>query len=535
MGIDSETELIQNGYETPPVVIAGFASGGVCQLVMWQDLPEYLPLFLSKNPTTKLVFFNIHFDINAMGRDILLEELKKENRCQELSIAYKIYAVGSSRGWFPPSVTLEYVARKTLGIKLNKEDGTRTSFRRDEPVTDRHMLYLAEDCIATELCGQKYNNLPTETIQARASFVLSEISKNGLKADIEHIKKHREAELLKMAELAKKLRMFGFKVKKETDDLTQIQRISRVAAMFGHNDLESRLTAMDKKSFPGPALWLLTANVLNAISANDTPLPSDISDAMHPIIQAALVDDMDWTAKNKPIKEMADKARQYIRDYLSKLGCEDAVADKSPKAEVALTILETLCEKYKAGELADGMEAFDVEFRQCYDENLGWLKGTKPITNAQFIQKHLRKLIASNPGLTFPLTKASEKAVKKYVAKCRREGVNPDDDDIMNLSVFACKRQEMWRLKDVGTTDAFLDVYTSYKHAEKLVSTYFTTDYIDTDGRVHSRFGNYLITGRTSSSSPNVQNLPREEGLREMYLAEKDHVLVSVDYMTMAN
>jgi len=248
----------------------------------------------------------------------------------------------------------------------------------------------------------------------------------------------------------------------------------------------------------------LTANVLNAISANETPLPSDIADAMHPIIQAALVDDMDWTAKNKPIKEMADKARQYIRDYLSKLECADAIAEKSPKAEVALTILETLCEKYKAGELAEGMEAFDVEFRQCYDENLGWLKGTKPITNAQFIQKHLRKLIASNPGLTFPLTKASEKAVKKYVAKCRREGVTPDDDDIMNLSVFACKRQEMWRLKDVGTTDAFLDVYTSYKHAEKLVSTYFTTDYIDTDGRVHSRFGNYLITGRTSSSSPNV-------------------------------
>ena len=499
-GIDSETELIQNGYETPPVVVAGFASGGVCQLVHWKDLPEYLPLFLQHNPTTKLVFFNIHFDINAMGREVLLEELKRDGRCMELSIAYKIHAVGSRRGWFPPSVTLEYVARKTLGVQLDKDSGVRTSFTRDMELTDQHLIYLAEDCIATELCGNKYKNLPTETIQARASFVMAEISKNGLLADRDHIMKNREIQINKMADLAKKLRMFGFKVKKETDDLTNLQRISRALEMYGHTDISSRLEAMGKKQFPAAALWLLTANVLSTLADNPpgSVLPSDISDVMKPVIQAVLVETMDWTAKNKQLKPMVESAQKYIRDYLENLNCADAVAEKQPKAEVAIVILENLCEMFKAGLLSESLEAFNTEFQQCYDENLGWLKGTKPPTNAQFIQKHLRKLIASNPGLTFPLTKASEKAVRKYAAKCKREGVEVDQDEVMNLSVFACKRQEMWRLEDVGATDAFLDVYTEYKHAEKLLGTYFTPDYIDGDGRVHSKFNPFVITGRTS-------------------------------------
>lgn len=178
-GIDSETTLIQNGYEWPEVVVAGFCSGGHVDIVQWHYLDQYQREFVKINPDTKFVFFNNAFDINVMGRDIWLEEMKKENRIMELSVSYKLYLTGTV-GWIPQRLTLYDVALNTLGVKLNKEDGTRTSFNRQTPLSLEQIIYLAEDCAATELCAYKYNNLPTETIQARASFVLSEISHNGI-------------------------------------------------------------------------------------------------------------------------------------------------------------------------------------------------------------------------------------------------------------------------------------------------------------------------------------------------------------------
>ena len=87
----------------------------------------------------------------------------------------------------------------------------------------------------------------------------------------------------------------------------------------------------------------------------------------------------------------------------------------------------------------------------------------------------------------------------------------------------------MWLLSDLGIEDAFLDTYFDYKHKEKLLSTYITEKYVDTDGRAHPRMEVLLRTGRTSSSSPNLQNLPREDGLREMYRAPDGKCLVSCD------
>lgn len=89
-GIDSETELIQNRHSWPDVVVAGFCSKGHCQLVWWTDLPVYLPQFLALNPYTTLVFLNLAFDFNVMGRSILLEELKKDNRVIELQANYRM-------------------------------------------------------------------------------------------------------------------------------------------------------------------------------------------------------------------------------------------------------------------------------------------------------------------------------------------------------------------------------------------------------------------------------------------------------------
>lgn len=135
-GIDSETELIQNRHSWPDVVVAGFCSKGHCQLVWWTDLPVYLPQFLALNPYTTLVFLNLAFDFNVMGRSILLEELKKDNRVIELQANYRMSRM-AEKGWFPGKNTLESITRETLGVNLDKESGVRTSYQF---VTSIHTL-----------------------------------------------------------------------------------------------------------------------------------------------------------------------------------------------------------------------------------------------------------------------------------------------------------------------------------------------------------------------------------------------------------
>ena len=505
-GIDSETTLIENGYTWPEVVVAGFCSGGHVDIVEWQYLDQYQREFVKINPDTKFVFFNNAFDINVMGRDIWLEEMKKENRIMELSVSYKIWLTGN-KGWIPPRVTLYDVALNTLGVRLNKEDGTRTSFNRQTPLSMEQILYLVEDCAATELCGYKYNNMPTETIQARASFVLSEISHNGMLVDKDHLYALRSKMLMQMSELAQKLRSFGYKIKKDTDKMTQDARFDLICRAFGVPNVANRLASLGIKSIPKPAFWVLAANLLNKFSEPGI-LFSDVREVVEGVATVVLNADVNWSSSNKSIKALVTEAQSYIRSVLAEIECDDCIPEKSPKAEVALVICEILIDKFLTGETLsvaqDSLQPFFNEFQMCYDENLGWLAGTKPETNASFLQRHLKGLLQANPGLELPLTESSKTNVREYKRECKKRGIEEDATKMQDLYVYACSSSEMWRFADLNISDPFLAAYTQYKHLEKLLSTYVTDKYIQGDGRVHTRFSDWLVTGRTSSSSPNV-------------------------------
>src|SRR5262249_40690961 len=47
---------------------------------------------------------------------------------------------------------------------------------------------------------------------------------------------------------------------------------------------------------------------------------------------------------------------------------------------------------------------------------------------------------------------------------------------------------------------------------------------------VYPRYTPLLRTGRTSCSSPNVQQVPRAGGIRELFVATPGHLLMAVDY-----
>lgn len=85
----------------------------------------------------------------------------------------------------------------------------------------------------------------------------------------------------------------------------------------------------------------------------------------------------------------------------------------------------------------------------------------------------------------------------------------------------------------------FIDLYLKYKGIEKEVSTYgedFLEHINPSTGRVHSSFWQIISTGRISSSSPNLQNIPSadENGdthpMRKAFKAKEGNVLIISDY-----
>jgi len=78
---------------------------------------------------------------------------------------------------------------------------------------------------------------------------------------------------------------------------------------------------------------------------------------------------------------------------------------------------------------------------------------------------------------------------------------------------------------------ALLDV-VSWKEGQKVLSTYIPhlQAAAELDKRVRTRYDVLKVTGRTSSKNPNIQNLPRNAGIRDCFIAEPGTLLVLCDY-----
>jgi len=77
---------------------------------------------------------------------------------------------------------------------------------------------------------------------------------------------------------------------------------------------------------------------------------------------------------------------------------------------------------------------------------------------------------------------------------------------------------------------AFIDNFLTYMETEKMLSfvSKLTTD------TIHARYDLLKNTGRTGCASPNMQNLPRAGGIREMFIpTKKGNVFVDIDYSSL--
>jgi len=72
-----------------------------------------------------------------------------------------------------------------------------------------------------------------------------------------------------------------------------------------------------------------------------------------------------------------------------------------------------------------------------------------------------------------------------------------------------------------------------YRECTKMLSTFINglSRHIDKNGRVHSTYKQHgTVTGRLSSSEPNLQNIPRESTIRGIFVANPGYTLVEADY-----
>lgn len=134
------------------------------------------------------------------------------------------------------------------------------------------------------------------------------------------------------------------------------------------------------------------------------------------------------------------------------------------------------------------------------------------------------KLVARNI-LTAETLKANTAYIKEIV---EREHIT------RSLDVPKTNTGEVSTAKDAlkATEHPDLAMYIEYKKAQKLKQTYVPSLHSAAhfDGRLRTRYDSLVQTGRTSSSAPNLQNLPRKGGLRDCFVAAEGHTLVLCDY-----
>ncbi len=110
-------------------------------------------------------------------------------------------------------------------------------------------------------------------------------------------------------------------------------------------------------------------------------------------------------------------------------------------------------------------------------------------------------------------------------------GLFPKDQDknTVNAKILQAYKREVTDEKLVWLIDKFL-AYSGLKQATTTFGTKFFKYIHPITGRLHSNYNQVLNTGRISSSSPNLQNIPARAGFRMAFDCAPDRRIVNADY-----
>ena len=510
VGIDTETELITDAVRDPPVVVLGCfdPQSMTCWQVMWQHIPAFMRELAQRSVVQ--YYFNCGFDqqvIDNEDQDFMpvLTALDRR-RVVDAAIRLKLHDLATVGDIRYQTASLAGAAWQLEHVKLDKGDGSedsdRLSFRRGVPVTESQRVYLAHDCISTLAVAVAIGPQPTEIECTQGAVVLSNIESNGMFADLKVAEALRSRLTAEMTEAADKLRAMGFPLKEDADR-AKLRRSNAIAAVA------TRLVGLGR---PGE---LATEMVRKPRLVKRMLCILDRADTAEDIRREAGYIGPDAGAADLS----ADEKRRYA-EIEDETGIAPVMGRKGTlMLELIAGMLKRLMEtpEWPAGRrplraaLEEAMGDIDPDEYAPAKED-----APEPVGPQKFLQSHMEGLIGRFPALS------PDNPAKPVTMLDTTKG-----------GKLKLAKTDMWKLADLGIEDEFLKAYTTYKHAEKMISTYLKPEYISSDGRVHPHFNSIVRTGRTSCSSPNLQNIPARDArypLRNMFRAPEGMYLVSTDF-----
>lgn len=116
------------------------------------------------------------------------------------------------------------------------------------------------------------------------------------------------------------------------------------------------------------------------------------------------------------------------------------------------------------------------------------------------------------------------------------KGINGTYDQIISKLGISLGRsskggysQKIDDLKPFRSSLDFIDAFLTYQELNKNRSF---IEKLNTP-QIHTKFKVFVDTGRTASSSPNIQNIPRNKGLRECFIPSAGNCFLIIDYSTI--
>jgi DNA polymerase I-like protein with 3'-5' exonuclease and polymerase domains len=469
-GVDTETSLIEE-TGLPPLVLLQVANKDTVDLVTYDKAEEYFKLLEEQNPKATYYVLNVGFDIGVLNQPLLYYKLD-QGEIIDVGMRHRVHQT-AEKGYFEQPVSLAKLSKHYLKYELDKNSDVRLTFSRDMHLSKEHAEYAAIDAAVTLRLGEMIPKQPTEELQTQSAFALHKIEQTGMYVDREVFDTTQAKWESLVVEHTEKLRNMGFEP--DAKRLKPLNIFNRVLEGLGMPPEEKVPKVTTLRVIWWGMMGALTAKNFDEFKIQNYQAISSLTTA-------------------GPLKG-ADK-KQY------EAFCDSAGMESFKKLTGSAPYsmcMEVMVQLKKEGA---PLEYICAQLKELYEANAGWTVAVKQKGPTAYVQDHLKELEGIY-GIEFPKT----------------------DSGALQLS-----KNNRWILDNAGIEDEFLITYMEYKHAEKMLSTYLTDKYIRRDGRVHPRFDPFKRTGRTGCSGPNLQNLPGEPGIREVYRAPDDHVLVSIDY-----
>ncbi len=190
-----------------------------------------------------------------------------------------------------------------------------------------------------------------------------------------------------------------------------------------------------------------------------------------------------------------------------------------------------------------GMHFNKERWKETYFENLEKLVGLRDILNKYVVQRHKRtyfvkqQLDLFDQAITCNINWGSPLQVVgffRHINICPQAVSKSTKKNSYTVNAKVVKASLNTINKDIPPYKRkFIETYLEYKKVKQSCTTFgidFFKHVNPITGRLHSNYRQILLTGRISSSGPNLQNIPSDIKFRKAFDAPLGHKIINADY-----